>query len=234
MTAALAGAAAGAVLATAVATYAGVRLRREMPIVTWRAWVAGFPLKPVAWVLATAATLAMAATAVVALVTGVAKQNHPAVAYGDHPSPAVIPGTTSDPPRRHQVRAAAGPAAPPSRLTPSAPAAVSPASYPPSPSRSPGRNPSPQPPSLLPVPPLSPAPTPTPTPTPTPIPTSAPTSAPIPSRRPGGSCCSSLVRRPSGPVASALRPAPPGPARPTTSSLCSASRCDRPGGASWT
>src|SRR5580692_634035 len=65
---------------------------------------------------------------------------------------------------------------------------------------------------------------------PTPTAAATPTPAPISTRRPDGSCCSSRVRRPSGPVASALRPAAPGPARPTTSSLCSASRCDRPGG----
>lgn len=107
MTGELAGAAAGAVLATGVATYVGVRLHRRMPIVTWRAWVAGFPLRPVAWTLATAVTLTLAATSVVALVTTVSRHDHPdAAANGDPPSPAAVPATTSDPPRSRLTRSA--------------------------------------------------------------------------------------------------------------------------------
>jgi hypothetical protein len=176
----LPGVAAGAVLATGVATYAGVRLRRQMPVVTWRAWVAGFPLRPVAWALAVGGTLALAATASAALVTTVLQQNYPAAAaYGDHPGPAAVPAATSDLLRQHELRPAAGPATHRPRLTPSAARATSAASRPRSPGRSraasPGWNPSPRSPSPTPVPTRSPTPTPTPSPTATPSPTVTPT-----------------------------------------------------------
>jgi len=116
MTGEVLGAAAGAVLATGVATYAGVRLHRQMPIVTWRAWVAGFPVKPVAWVLATAATLTLAATSVVALVTTVSKGHPAAESFGDRPRPADVSGTTSDPPRS-RLTSSASPAASASSVT---------------------------------------------------------------------------------------------------------------------
>ena len=106
MTGELAGAAAGAVLATGVATYVGVRLHRRMPIVTWRAWVAGFPVRPLAWTLAAAATLTLAATAVVAVIT-ISRQDHPdAAANGDPPSPAAVPVTSSPLPGSRQTRSA--------------------------------------------------------------------------------------------------------------------------------
>jgi cell division protein FtsN len=186
----LPGAAAGAVLATGVATYAGVRLRRQMPIVTWRAWVAGFPLKAVAWALAVAVTLAVAATAFAALVTTVLQQNDPAaVAHGDHSSPAAVPAATSDR-LQHHFRAAAGPATRRSRRTPSAARAILAASHPRS--RSPGRSratspgctPSPRSASPTPVPTRSPTPTPTPTPTPSPTVTPSPTATPSPTGTP--------------------------------------------------
>ena len=106
MTGELAGAAAGAVLATGIATYVGVRLHRRMPIVTWRAWVAGFPVRPLAWALAAAATLTLAATAVVAVIT-ISRQDHPhAAANGDPTSPAAVPVTTSRLPGSRLTRSA--------------------------------------------------------------------------------------------------------------------------------
>ncbi len=106
MTGELAGAAAGAVLATGVATYVGVRLHRRMPIVTWRAWVAGFPVRPLAWALAAAATLTLAATAVVAVIT-ISRQDHPdAPTNGDPPRPTAVPVTSSRLPGSRLTRSA--------------------------------------------------------------------------------------------------------------------------------
>jgi hypothetical protein len=77
-----------------------------MPIVTWRAWVAGFPVRPLAWTLAAAATLTLAATAVVAVIT-ISRQDHPdAAANGDPPSPAAVPVTSSPLPGSRQTRSA--------------------------------------------------------------------------------------------------------------------------------
>ena len=193
MTGELLGAAAGAILATGVATYAGVRLHRQMPIVTWRAWVAGFPVKPVAWVLATAATLTLAATSIVALVTTVSKGHPAAESFGDHPTPLAVPGTASDPPRS-RLTSSASPAASATSVAPEPPSPLR--SHNPSRAPSPRQDPSPQSPSQTAVPSLSPTPTRSPSPsrtaspspslTPTPTPTPTGYSSPTPTPTPTG------------------------------------------------
>lgn len=205
MTAIELAAAGGVACAAGIALYAGLKARRRVPAVTWRAWSQAFPVRAVYWGLAVAVTLSVLAGAAAVIEAGITGHGSPPggsggndVAWPERLSlPELTAGPTSRP--RHHRRGRARPGSPAASLpSPTAHPAPTlpvhgghpPAPYPypsptPRPSPSPSSTPAPSP-SQTSTPAPSPDPTPTPTPTQTPTPTPDPSPSPSPTPSPTG------------------------------------------------
>jgi hypothetical protein len=192
MTAIVLAAAGGVTCAAGIALYAGLKARRQAPVVTWRAWAEGFPVRAVSWGLAVAVTLAVLAGAAAAIDARVTGQGPPRAPRGDaalpqHLSlPAITPGSAR---RSYHRRRGAQPGSPaastPTPMVYPAPTLPVPGSHPPVPTPTVTQTPTPTPtpsptPSLSPSPTPSLSPSPTPSLSPTPTPSLSPTPTPTP------------------------------------------------------
>src|SRR5580700_634712 len=118
MTAIELAAAGGVICAAGIALYAGLKVRRRAPVVTWRAWSEAFPVRAVSWTLAVGVTLSILAGAAAVIDARIAGPGHRPrgspgndVAWPERMSlPELTAGPTSHP--RHHRRGDARPGSP--------------------------------------------------------------------------------------------------------------------------
>jgi hypothetical protein len=199
MTAIELAAAGGVICAAGIALYAGLKVRRRAPVVTWRAWSEAFPVRAVSWTLAVGVTLSILAGAAAVIDARIAGPGHRPrgspgnnVAWPERLSlPELTAGPTPHPSHHRRGDARPGSPAASSPCATAYPAPTLPArgAHPPTPNAPPTSRPAPSPSQApTPSPSRSPSPTspPTPTPTPDPSPTPSPTGYPSPSPSPTG------------------------------------------------